>query len=116
MSDTNKAILKQANAAIVNGDHEAFLAHCTDDVKWTFVGDQTLEGKEAVRQYLSKTYVEPPSFTVVHLIAEGDFVTAIGRISLKDEMGKVVHSDYCDVWRVRDDKLAELTAFVVQVK
>lgn len=52
MSDKNKAVLEQANAAVVRGDHEAFLAHCTDDVVWTFVGDKTLKGKEAVRQVL----------------------------------------------------------------
>ncbi len=116
MSETNKAILKQANAAVVKGDHEGFLSHCTDDVEWVFVGDQTLKGKEAVRRYMKATYIEPPTFTVAQLIAEDDFVTALGDISLKDETGKVVHSAYCDVWRLRDGKLAELRAFVVQIK
>ena len=37
-SDSNKAILEQANAAVSQGDYEGFLAHCTDDVEWTFVG------------------------------------------------------------------------------
>ncbi len=115
MSEKNKAILQQANAAVVRGDHEAFLAHCTDDVEWVFVGDTTLKGKEAVRQYMKRAYVEPPTFTVTHLIAEDDFVTALGDISMKNETGKVVHSAYCDVWRIRDGKLAELRAFVVEI-
>ena len=116
MSESNKAVLKQANAAVVKGDHEGFLAHCTDDVEWTFVGDRSLKGKEAVRQYMKATYIEPPTFTVDRLIAEGDFVTALGNISLKDEAGNVVRYAYCDVWRLRDGKLAELTAFVVEIK
>jgi uncharacterized protein (TIGR02246 family) len=116
MSEKNKAILKRANAAVVNGDHEGFLSHCTDDVEWIFVGDMTLKGKEAVRQYMKATYVEPPRFTVAHLIAEDDFVTALGDISIKNEAGKVVHSAYCDVWRIRDGKLAELRAFVVEIE
>ena len=115
MSDTNKAILTEANAAVAKGDHEGFLAHCTDDVEWTFVGEQTLKGKEAVLDYMRTTYVEPPTFSVAHLIAEGDFVTAVGDISLKDETGRVSHFAYCDVWRVRDGKLAELKAFVVKI-
>jgi ketosteroid isomerase-like protein len=116
MSEKNKAILTQANAAVVKGDHEGFLSHCTEDVEWVFVGDKTLKGKEAVRQYMKVTYIEPPSFRVDHLIAEGDFVTALGDIEMKDETGKLVHSTYCDVWRIRDGKLAELKAFVIEIK
>lgn len=116
MSENNKAILRKANAAVVKGDHEGFLEHCTDDVEWTFVGERTLRGKEAVRQYMRTTYIEPPKFSVTHLIAEDDFVTALGDISMKSETGEVVHSAYCDVWRIRDGKLAELRAFVVEIK
>ena len=116
MSDNGKAILQRANAAVAKGDHEGFLSHCTDDVEWTFVGDKTLKGKEAVRQYIKAAYVEPPRFRVDQLIAEGDFVTALGEIDLTDETGKRVRSAYCDVWRIRDGKLAELRAFVVEIK
>ena len=116
MSEKNKAILEQANAAVVKADYEGFLSYCTDDVEWTFVGDQTLKGKEAVRQYMKKTYIEPPTFTVDRVIAEGDFVTTLGDISIKDGAGKVVHFTYCDVWRLREGKLAELRAFVVEIK
>lgn len=115
MSETNKAILQQANAAVAEGDYEGFLSRCTDDVEWTFVGDSTLRGKEAVRQYMQATYIEPPTFVVSHLIAEGDFITAVGDIHIKDESGRVAHSAYCDVWRIRDGKLAELRAFVVAI-
>jgi ketosteroid isomerase-like protein len=116
MSEKNKAILTEANAAVVRGDHEGFLSHCTDDVEWTFVGDRTLKGKEAVRRYMRKAYVEPPRFTVAHLIAEGDFVTAVGDIDSRDDAGKVVRSAYCDVWRIRNGKLAELKAFVIETE
>jgi ketosteroid isomerase-like protein len=115
MSDANKEILLQANAAVVRGDHEGFLAHCTDDVVWEFVGDQTLRGKAAVRAYMRTNYTEPPTFTVKHLIADDSFVTAIGEIDSKDPHGQVVRSAYCDVWRVRDGMLAELRAFVIPV-
>lgn len=116
MSEENKSILQQANAAVVRGDHEGFLSHCTEDVEWTFVGERTLKGKEAVRRYMNSTYIEPPQFVVTHLIAEGDFVTAIGEIDIKDEAGRTAHSAYCDVWRLRDGKLAELKAFVIQLE
>lgn len=114
MELTNKAILEKANAAVTEGDNEGFLSFCTEDTEWTFVGDKTLRGKEAVRQYMATAYVEPPKFMVEHLIAEGEFVTALGKISMKNEDGKMVDYSYCDVWRFRDGKMAELKAFVIE--
>ncbi|GAB3545310.1 nuclear transport factor 2 family protein [Spirosoma fluminis] len=114
MTETNKAILEKANAAITKGDNEGFLAYCTEDTKWVFVGDITLDGKKAVRQWMATAYVEPPKFRVETLIAEGDFVTALGHVSLKDENGEAADYLYCDVWRFRDGKMAELKAFVIK--
>jgi ketosteroid isomerase-like protein len=48
------------------------------------------------------------------MIAEGDFVIALGEITLKDEQGKAVQHSYCDVWRFHGGKMAELQAFVVE--
>lgn len=116
MVENNKQILEKANELVIQGDNEGFLSYCTDDVKWIFIGDRTIEGKEAVRQYMAATYVEPPKFLVENLIAEGDFVTAIGKISLKDENGKTAYYAYCDVWRFSNGKMAELNAFVIEIK
>lgn len=115
MDSNNKTILEKANAAITAGDHEGFLSYCTDDVVWTFIGDRILQGKEAVRQYMAIAYQEPPAFMVENLIAEGEFVTAIGSISMKNENGIMIDYAYCDVWRFRDGKMAELNAFVIEV-
>ncbi|RNI27301.1 nuclear transport factor 2 family protein [Rufibacter immobilis] len=116
MSETNIEILEKANAAITEGNYEGFLAYCTDDTEWTFVGDITLKGKEAVRKWMASAYLEPPTFMVEKLISGGDFVTALGKISLKDESGKVADYSYCDVWRFSDGKMAELKAFVIKTE
>lgn len=116
MSEKNKAILEEANEAIAKGNNEGFLSFCADDTKWTFVGDKTLNGKEAVRQYMAMTYIEPPKFRVSNLIAEGNFVTALGDITMKDEDGKSAHYSYCDVWRFRDSKIVGLRAFVIKTE
>lgn len=112
---SNKEILQKANEAVVAGDNEGFLKFCTDDTKWIFVGDKTLNGKQEVREYMRTAYIEPPQFNVEHLIAEGDFVTAIGKISMKNGNGKLVNYSYCDVWRFKDGKMAELHAFVIAI-
>lgn len=116
MTGNNKTTLEKANTAISKGDHEGFLAFCTDDTQWTFVGDKTLRGKEAVRQWMAEAYQEPPKFMVTNLIAEGNFVTALGTIKMKDEDGKYANYAYCDVWRFQDGKMAELKAFVIKTE
>ena len=113
VSKTNKEILEKGNAAIAEGNFEGFLALCTEDTEWTFEGDRTLRGKAAVRQWMTSAYKEPPRFSVHRMIAEDDFVAALGEITLKNEEGRAVQHAYCDVWRFREGKMAALRAFVI---
>lgn len=110
----HKTILQKTNEAVSNGDHETFLTYCTEDVQWKFVGDRTIEGKENIRLYMKETYIKPPKFDVDQFISEGDYLTAIGSISLLNENDEWVEYDYCDVWKFRDGKMAELKAFVIE--
>ena len=113
-TEKNKAILGWANAAVAGGDYEEFLSFCSDDTEWTFVGDRTLRGKEAVRRYMVSTYIEPPKFTVANLVAEGEFLTVLGEITLMDDDRKLVDYSYCDVWRFSGEKIVGLKAFVIK--
>jgi len=115
MNTDNKQVLLNANACITKGDHEGFLSLCTEDIKYEFIGDKTLVGKEALREYMKEAYLEPPQFDVENLIAEGDFVTATGKISMKNESGKMTAYSYCDIWRFRDGQMADLKAFVIEI-
>ncbi|HEY1068590.1 MAG TPA: nuclear transport factor 2 family protein [Pirellulales bacterium] len=116
MSQANRLVLQAANAAIRQGDYEGFLAFCTDDAVWTFVGERTLTGKDAVRRWMATAYREPPRFTVAQLISDGDFVVALGEITTTSDDGQTARSSYCDVWHFRAGKLAELRAFVVEIQ
>ncbi len=111
--EKHKQILTIGNAAISAGDHEGFLKYCDDDTEWIFVGEQTLKGKEAVRQYMAQNYIEPPKFNTKNLIAEGNFLVATGDIALKDKNGKETQYAYCDVWEFSNEKIIGLKAFVI---
>jgi len=113
-SEKNKAMLQTANAAIDKGKHEEFLAHCTEDTTWEFVGDITLHGKEEIRQWMKDTYLIPPVNMVHHLISEGEFVVAEGVIKVMTKEGTYEESVYCDVWQFRGNKMAHLKAFVLK--
>ena len=116
MSEENKQALRKANAAVADGNYEGFLSFCADDTRWVMVGDKTLEGQEAVRQWFAASYGEPPENKVALMIADGEFVTAVGDMTVKDKAGTQTHYSYSDVWRFRDGKMLELHAFVVETK
>jgi uncharacterized protein (TIGR02246 family) len=114
MENNNKAILQKANAAIAKGDYEGFLSYCTEETEWVFVGEQTLKGKEAVRQYMAEAYKEPPKFVVDNLIAEDDYVIATGTITVQDGAGGGEDYMYCDIWHFKNGKMDKLKAFVIK--
>ena len=54
-----------------------------------------------------------PQLTVHNVIAEGDFVTAYGDMTMQDKDGAVVPYAYCDIYHFRGDTIVELRAFVI---
>ena len=113
MQLTNHEILEKANQAFSKGNYEEFLSYCTEDTKWTYVGDRTLEGKDKVREYLATAY-EESTFRIETSIEDGEYLVAIGWIKMKDREGKFMSYSVCDVWKFRDGKMSELTAFVIR--
>jgi ketosteroid isomerase-like protein len=113
MSAKNKAIIDKANKAFEQNDVEALLALCTEDFTWTMVGSPAAVGKAAVREWMAKAPPEMPQFTVDTVIADGDYVTCVGDMTMP-ENGEDVPYAYCDVWRLAGDRIAELKAFVIK--
>jgi uncharacterized protein len=116
MAEKLKAILEKGNAAVTAGNYEGFVSLCTEDTEWTFIGDRILKGKEAVREWMQTTYLQPPKLTVTNLIAEGEYLTATGEVSMVDKEGKAMNYAYCDIWRFRGEKIVELRAFVIPIE
>jgi ketosteroid isomerase-like protein len=115
MSAKNKEIVEKVNASFAEGGVEGFLSHCADDVVWTMVGNKTTRGRNAIREWMA-SIMEPPKFTVDNIIADGDFVTAYGDMTLKEKHGKTVPYAYCDIYRFRDGKIVELNSFVIKTE
>lgn len=109
---SNKEILLQANQAFSQGDYETYLTYFTPDTKWVYVGERIISGKEQLRRYLPTAY-EGATFTSDQYIEQGNYLTVLGKIRLKQQDGSLVDYAYCDVWQLRDGKLAELHAFVI---
>ena len=116
MPATNKEIVENVNASFAEGSVEGFLSNCADDVVWTIVGEKTVKGNNAIREWMASMEMEPPKFTVNNIIAEGDFVTAYGDMTMKEKDGKTVPYSYCDIYQFRDGKIVELTSFVTKTE
>ena len=113
MSARNQAIVDDVNAAFAANNTEGFLAHCTTDVAWTMVGDRTVTGVEAIRSWMRSMNPEAPRFSVEHVSGDADTVTCYGQMTMKGKSGALEHYAYCDVYRFRGDKIAELRSYVV---
>ncbi|MDX9741628.1 MAG: nuclear transport factor 2 family protein [Gammaproteobacteria bacterium] len=107
----NRKVIDQVNDAFSRGDVAAFLDCCTEDVQWVMAGDDTIQGREAVRQWLESMEGEPPRFLIEDSIEAGDRVVVWGQMTMDedDEQGYA----FCDIYRLRDGKVAELRSFVV---
>jgi uncharacterized protein len=116
MSAKNKEIVEKVNASFAEGSVEGFLSFCADYVTWTMVGNKTVSGKNAIREWMGSMDIEPPKFTVANIIGEGDFVTAYGDMTMKDKDGKTAPYAYCDIYRFSDGKIAELNSFVIKTE
>lgn len=114
MAQRNKELISKVNTAFAEGNAEKFLAFCDENVKWTMVGESTIEGKDGIRKWMASMPKEPPQFTVDNVIADGDFVSAYGDMTMKEKDGQPASYSYCDVYRLRGDKIIELTSFVIK--
>jgi uncharacterized protein len=114
MPVNHKETVNKVNAAFAANELEEFLSQCTDNVVWTIVGDRTVEGKAAIREWMGPMTKEPPKFSVQQLIGDGDFVTGYGDMTMQEDDGTVGDYSYCDVFRFQGDKVAELKSFVIK--
>jgi uncharacterized protein len=115
MSTTNKEIVRRIDAAFGDNNLEGFLAFCHDNIVWHMVGDRTVKGKDAIRQWMgSMMGKEPPQFAARTVVAEGDHVMSQGHMTMKDESGAPAQYEYCDIYRFSSGKVADLSSFVIK--
>jgi uncharacterized protein len=114
MAANRKEIVERINEAFAENNLEKVLAFCTDDLTWTMVGDTTVRGKNAIREWMASMNPQAPEFTIQHTVAEGDFVITRGDMMMPEKNGPWIPYTFCDIYRFRGDRVSELTAFVMR--
>jgi len=118
MSENYKEIVRKVDASFAENRMEDFLSLCAEDVEWKMVGDTTKKGKDSIREWMSSMGegMEPPKVSAKNIIAEGETVAAYGEMTMKNEKGEIDNYEYCDIYRFENDKIAELSSYVIKVK
>ena len=113
MPTNNIEIVKKIDETFKNNDIDGFLSYCADDVKWWIVGEKTVTGKDAIKEFMRSNTGSVPEFKTVRLFGDGDFVHSEGEMQMKDDGGKEVPYRYCDTYQFRDGKVVELVSYLI---
>ena len=114
VATTHKRIVEQANDAFTRNDTEGFLSLCAENVEWTMVGDTTVTGKSAIREWMKSMDPGVPAIAVEQIVSDGDFAVTWGKLKMKDKDGRQAPFAYCDVYRFEGGRIAALKAFVMK--
>ena len=116
---TAETMRSYLDAFLARGD---FADYFIDEVTWTTVGGQDLQGHEPVREFLVWMHTQafdahPKVKTLVvgdgQAALEADFIgTHTGEFLGMAATGKSVRVPYCVVYDLRGDKLAALRAYI----
>lgn len=116
MKTKNQEFLEEFNRAFAKSDSDYILKHVTDDIKWTVLGDFSIQGKEAFKQELKKMESpEPFELIMNNIITHGRSAAVDGTMKTPDNKTYA----FCDVYHFRGLKnplIKEMTSYVIEVK
>lgn len=115
--DRNKAFIEKVDMAFAAGDTGFLISHMHDDVVWRMVGESTFKGKKEVQKMVEKmAEMDLPEIVRTRITAEGNRVVAEGTLNTTTTEGKPFKAAYCDSYLIEDDKIKEMTSYVVEQK
>ena len=115
-TSANKKLIIRLNEAFSKGDTEFILNNLTDDIRWNIVGMPSINGKKDFLKAMQMMELESfPDITINNVIAEGNYVVVESSGSANTKTGKPYNPSYCDIYRVKDGKIQELTTYIVDI-
>jgi len=98
-------------------DRELILSCLTEDVAWRIPGMFEVRGKaEFANHIVDEGFVGKPVITVSRLTEENDVVIAEGSVRAPREDGDILDLAFCDVFEMRDARIARLVSYLVPAK
>ena len=98
-------------------DHEQILSCLTDDIEWTVFGWYHLTGKVAYDQEIENpAFVGSPTLTITRMVEENDVVMAEITGVARRVDGQPMRMAMGEVFVMRDAKISERRAYVIELK
>jgi uncharacterized protein len=112
----NKQTVETYMEAFNRLDHAAILDCLTDDVEWLLPGAFHVMGKVAFDgQIENDAFTGFPKIAVTRAIEENDVVITEGTVQCTRKDGGVLNLVFCDVFVMREAKIARLTSYLMEV-
>ena len=100
-------------------DHAQILSCLTDDIEWTVFGAFHLTGKAAYDRAIdgAPEFVDPPAeLEVVRMVEQDDVIMAEMTCTVLRAAGGQARMSMAEVFVMRDGKIAERRAWVIELK
>ncbi len=102
--------------AFAKTDMKYLLAHVTEDVRWTILGQRVIDGKDAFAEALKEMKAEKvTTLTIKHVVTHGKAGAVDG--TLKSANGKT--RPFCDVYEfgnAKGENVKAITSYVIETK
>ena len=108
----NQALFDKVLTTFDNNDSDGLLDLMTDDFEWDMVGEQTVKGKEQVRQMFEKTEgSEMISCTKELKMLDGNNAGCNGIVKMKNAKGEISEMYYCDLYVFENGLLKKMVTY-----
>jgi ketosteroid isomerase-like protein len=113
MSISNKKLVEKVLEMFANNNHDKYLKYLDENIKWNIIGMSVISGKFEFLK--TAKFLELENFissNIKNIIAEGEYVV----VESSSNKGQTKNSNkpaYCDIYRLKDGKICELTSYIV---
>lgn len=114
MSVKNKKIVEQIIKMFTSGSDSIYTNYLADDIKWNIVGMPLICGKSEFIKTVKSLEIENFSLSgIKNIISEREYVVveSVGYTSIQKDNSNT--SAYCDIYRIKDSKICELTTYII---
>ncbi|MEH0153099.1 nuclear transport factor 2 family protein [Limibacter armeniacum] len=108
-------LLKEVNIAFAAGNVEFLLAHVTEDIIWTIVGDKTIVGKQKFHEALQEMKSYKTSEVIIDKILTHGKEGAANGIMKMESGNSYAFADFYEFSSAKGVKIKAISSYVVEI-
>lgn len=117
MEKNYKDIVGQVNESFRANNPDIFVSLCAEDAVWNIIGDQRLEGKKAIADFMEPTRsADSMEMGIEETIQEGNKVASTGYMMMPTKEGNKSEMRFCDLYEFEAEKIKKITSYIVEIK